>query len=322
MRIFFIWISIIGLLLISACEQEVPVNKIPYRYTRPVFDSIQITKDIYYRTSETIAGRDIDLFLDFYEPYGDSLDLRPLIILMHGGGFIQGNRGWMNTLAEMLPLYGYSCASISYRLYDGDDFPLSNEDFLESFFLARQDMIAAINYFVYHASGIDAFHTDVNNIFVAGSSAGAISALHAIPINFLDTNKQSLQEIIKKMEAYDSIDQTDSPMVPIRGILSFAGAILDTDWITPDYPDVFCIHGTSDNIVPYSDGFIQIANIISPLAAYGSEMIVNKASKMGLPAILIPDEGAGHDNFFNKTEPWKDQAIEFLFSSIQHSHHP
>jgi len=322
MKLTNICLFILGLFIVSSCEQELINHKDPNRYKQPVFDSVQVTNDIYYRTAQSLTGNTEELFFDFHEPYGDSLNQRPLIILMHGGGFIQGKRRWMNSLAEMFPLYGYACANISYRLYDGNDFPLSNENFIKSFLLARQDLIAAINYFVYHASGKDPYRTDVNNIYVAGFSAGAIGALHAIPIRFNESISKNFSEFTSMMDGTESADWNNDPLVPVRGILSFAGAIFDTAWITPQYPDIFCVHGTFDRIVPFSDGHIQIANFITPFSAYGSEIIYNTALNQGLTAVLIPDEGAGHDNFFTKPEIWQDQAIHFLYSTLDTSRSP
>ena len=307
---------IVGLFLFAACEPDEIIQSNSLRYSHPVFDSVKNTRNIHYRTAVSFNGKSTELFLDFSEPYGDSLETRPLIILMHGGGFIQGKREWMKELSQLFPLYGYSCANISYRLYDGKDFPLSNEDFFKSFLLAREDLVSAVDFFVNHASGIDPYHTDINNIFIAGASAGGIGALHAIPLNIRKSSNPDIEKISKTIEGDISMNQTRGPLVAVRGILSFAGAVFDTTWITSDYPDVFSVHGTSDNIVPFSEGFIHIANVISPLAAFGSELIHKQAATLGFNSVLIPDEGASHINFFKKPELWQEQAIVFLASSL------
>lgn len=301
MRLVFQSLLAFVFLILTACESEQFNYQNPNRYIQAIFDSVKVTNNINYKTARSIEGTPTELFFDFYEPYGDSITKRPLVILIHGGGFIQGHRGWMNPLALLLPKYGYACANISYRLYDGEKFPLSNEDFTESLMIARDDLISAINFFVTHASGIDPYKTDVDNILLAGASAGAITALHAVPLYIQNAEFDGLMP---------------GPHKNIRGILSFAGAIMDTSWITPEYPAVFSVHGTDDPIVPFSEGYIKIFNIISPMHAYGSEKINQILSDKGKLTYLIPDEGAGHDNFLYKSELWLDSAILFLEKSL------
>ena len=50
--------------------------------------------------------------------------------------------------------------------------------------------------------------------------------------------------------------------------------------------------------------------------AYGSEKIHQILSDKGKLAYLIPDKGAGHDNFLYKSELWFDSAILFLEQSL------
>jgi len=304
-------------LCFSGCETELPDASYNNRYTSQLFDSVIVTKNVYYRTARTISGDKVNLFFDFSEPFNDSANKRPLIVLMHGGGFIQGHRGWMDSLALWLPKYGYSCANISYRLYDGSDYPLSNEDFLMALLMAREDLVSAINYFISHASGIDPYKTDVDNIFIAGTSAGGIAALHAIDLTStgITLSKRS-NKLFESRNAHSSMN-LNAPEKQVRGILSFSGAIIDTNLVAEEYPFVFCVHGTDDRIVPFSAGSIQITGIISPFPAFGSEIICKLARDMGKEAVLIPDPGAGHDNYLKKGHLWKEEAIEFLYNSLK-----
>lgn len=316
MRRIFYLIIISAYVCFSACEKESPTYDYPGRYQSQVFDSIKVTRDIYYKTAVSFAGKRTNLFFDFYEPYGDSIATRPLVILMHGGGFIQGHRGWMDSIAYWLPHYGYSCANISYRLYDGPDFPLGNEDFLISFLYAREDLISAIDYFIGNSSGIDPYKTDIQNIYIAGASAGGIAALHTVPIKADIGTGSELFRTLQKIDGRIPSSSLRAPSAQIKGILSFAGAIMDTNLIGQNYPGIFCVHGTEDNIVPFYDGMIQIRGVISPFEAYGSGIICSKAARMGLKSMLIADQGAGHDNFFKKGDIWKNDAIIFLYESV------
>lgn len=55
------------------------------------------------------------LIMDIYEPEGDNLTDRPVIILAHGGYFIFGGRGEMADLCQYFAKRGYVAATIDYR---------------------------------------------------------------------------------------------------------------------------------------------------------------------------------------------------------------
>ena len=63
------------------------------------------------------------LQLDFYKPFVKSDEPRPLMVLMHGGGFAEGNRNGGGELkfCQAMAEKGYAVASISYRLTRKND---------------------------------------------------------------------------------------------------------------------------------------------------------------------------------------------------------
>jgi len=60
------------------------------RYKMQVFWESEVTSDIQYGSNINTQGNNENLTLDVYEPTGDSLANRPLLILAHGGSFIGG----------------------------------------------------------------------------------------------------------------------------------------------------------------------------------------------------------------------------------------
>ena len=62
------------------------------RYTKQIFSSVDLTSDVPYGSNYLYTGFNEDLFLDVYEPSGDTETNRPLIILEHGGSFIFGDK--------------------------------------------------------------------------------------------------------------------------------------------------------------------------------------------------------------------------------------
>ena len=74
--------------------------------------------DILYGTATNYAGNEVPLFLDLYKPIGDNNLNRPLLVLVHGGSWIAGNRNEqeIQLLAKWYAKFGYVVASVSYRL--------------------------------------------------------------------------------------------------------------------------------------------------------------------------------------------------------------
>lgn len=101
-----------------------------------------------------------DLQLDLYRP--DSAKLCPAVILVHGGGWVAGDRTMERSFAKHLAARGYVAVPVSYRLGEPGRFPHS-----------ILDLKAAIRWLRAHAVeyGIDPAH-----IGAIGGSAGATLA--------------------------------------------------------------------------------------------------------------------------------------------------
>src|SRR3954471_20500908 len=61
------------------------------RYLNEVFTSVNVTSNVRYGNNISIltgSPTATDLLMDMYEPAGDSLTLRPLVIYLHTGSFL------------------------------------------------------------------------------------------------------------------------------------------------------------------------------------------------------------------------------------------
>lgn len=69
-----------------------------------------------YGEAVNYLGENQDLLYDFYAPKDDDLDKRPLIIYMHGGGFVEGSRSYpsVKMLSRKMAMKGYAVANIDY----------------------------------------------------------------------------------------------------------------------------------------------------------------------------------------------------------------
>jgi acetyl esterase/lipase len=109
----------------------------------------------------TVAGKHLyaDIYLSARPPSG----LSAPVLMMHGGGYIHGERSMMNRWDRWLAERGYTVFDIDYRLAPP---PTWNQ--------AAQDAACAMAWMATHAATYD---VDVHRILVAGQSAGAGLAL-------------------------------------------------------------------------------------------------------------------------------------------------
>ncbi len=121
---------------------------------------------------------DLPLKLDLYSPQADGLAAlypRPLILWLHGGAYYVNDKceksivEWCKYFASL----GYHCASIDYR----QGFLPTRDGIERTAYMAVQDAHAAMRYLVHHAAR---YGIDTNALFVAGASAGSITALNLI----------------------------------------------------------------------------------------------------------------------------------------------
>jgi hypothetical protein len=163
-------------------------------YTQPQF-GFEKTTDIEYGTAVNYAGTNVSLLMDIYKPIGDFNCNRPIMILAHGGSWVTDSKenASMVFMSEELAKRGWVVANIDYRLgtnktdtYNANAFCTSVSepcafinDSLEiprANYRAMQDAKGAIRY-MKSRNLIDS--TDINNVFMAGESAGGFIALAA-----------------------------------------------------------------------------------------------------------------------------------------------
>jgi acetyl esterase/lipase len=112
---------------------------LPNRYLEPIFTQVDETSQVLFSSQvpqprpgggfyEWLTGyplnadesdlQNVDLYMDIFEPSGDTLDQRPLIILCFGGGFLSGSKDhWsIRLLAQELAKRGFVTATMDYRL--------------------------------------------------------------------------------------------------------------------------------------------------------------------------------------------------------------
>ena len=148
---------------------------------------IEIHKDSIYGYSIDYTGKEQALRCDIAFPINDTIPEcgRPLVLVVHGGSFLAGNKEeydiqlWMKEFAKK----GYVAVAINYRLgmFQTEEYItcavqdwgcLNMADSAEWYrgnYRGMQDCRGAIRYMI---SNKDQFNIDPNNVFLIGESAG------------------------------------------------------------------------------------------------------------------------------------------------------
>ncbi|RXG18273.1 acetyl esterase/lipase [Leeuwenhoekiella aestuarii] len=224
------------------------------------------------------------LKLDFYTAQENKADVsRPLIILVHGGGFSGGKRDnpEETKFSETMASKGYAVASISYHLTRkgkptgfGCDCPAAEK--METFKQTTADILDALRYLESNSD----FSFDHNKIILAGSSAGAEG--------ILNTAYMAQHPDFKNLGDYPKI----------AAVISFAGAVVDARYITVEnaIPGFF-IHGDADNLVPYSSAPHHFCPYLSAgfLPLDGDAFIAAKLKELDASYSLLTAPGGNHD---------------------------
>jgi predicted esterase len=120
------------------------------------------------------------LAMDLYRSPKTPKKDAPVVVLLHGGGFVEGDRTQMRVFGETLSKSGFLVASVEYRLVDpkrNAPLPIAKQDeILPAAQEATVDTQAAMRYIRTHAKALGAT-TDKARYAVGGYSAGAITAL-------------------------------------------------------------------------------------------------------------------------------------------------
>ncbi|MEM8671955.1 MAG: G8 domain-containing protein [Planctomycetota bacterium] len=233
-----------------------------------VFSTVQ------YGEGATANGT-VPLLMDVYAPASPSETPRPVVMLVHGGGFVAGDREQVSDIANRLARRGYVAVSISYRL--GGQNPIASGNFqrmavdsiansvtefgeIQPAYLASavEDSVTAMRYLQTQS---ETLNIDPARIAVWGRSAGAFIGLHL---------------------AYALDDYGIESPEPAH-VISVSGGLGLPNTIEGDEAGLLQIHETGDQIVPYQE----------------AQQIRQQAESVGLDFQLETIQVGNHDVNYN-----------------------
>lgn len=251
---------------------------------------------------------DLDLFLPNSMPNGKI----PLVIYVHGGGFSNGNRGGGHKMAKFLIKENIAVASISYTLSMKDksfgcDGILSEK--VKAIQIAANQLWMST---VFFAENQEKFNIDTSKIFIAGSSAGAETVLHAAFWN---------REMMKLYET----QLPDS--FKYAGVISGAGAIMDLNLVTREtLIPVMMFHGDKDPVVPYATASHHYCppNSSGWLMFFGSLSIYDHIVDLGGTVSLLTYINGTHKiagaHFYQDQQPVHDFIDQVILGESFQNH--
>jgi acetyl esterase/lipase len=217
--------------------------------------------------------------LDIIQARAPALKNRPGVIVIHGGGWIQGDK---ESMLERFCLpfveHGFVVANVEYRLAASATAPAAVNDVLE-----------AAKWFRDHAAD---YKVDPNQIIVTGNSAGG----HLAMMVGMAPESAGLGPSIKIVAIVNFYGISDVPdqlqgahlqtyavtWVPEQpGRMELAKKLSPITYVRKGLPPVLSIHGDADPVVPYD----QSVRLTKELKAAGDqvELITVPGGEHGFP---------------------------------------
>jgi acetyl esterase/lipase len=256
------------------------------RYFDPVFDELDVERDIVYRQATDSRGDQVDLRLDIYRPAGDTATSRPAVVWMHGGWFTGGDGGGdMAHHAEASARRGYVAVDIGYRVRPELD-PRDPAELYAAMVDAYEDATAAVDWVAAHA---DDHGIDADAIMAGGFSAGAVTTTNlAYMPGQLGPDTSRIAAAIP-LEGWFA--RTDEPGLPAVGPL----AVPD-----PGEPPAIVFHGTADQLLPWGSPADTC-----PLAA-----------DAGIACEYVPYAGGQHGDVYGRIREVMHRATAFVAAEV------
>ena len=243
------------------------------------------TLNVVYGSAINFNGGIDTLRMDIYRPVCDDISQsakRPLLVWIHGGAFLAGdkNDASITRLCKQFAKRGYVTVSLSYRLgFVSDDaawscnfpnyscvFAADSAEWIRAWYRGVQDAKGALRYLANRNSQLN---IDINNVFVAGESAGALIALG---VGLMDT-------VVERMPQTFAISAVQNPNSNTANCAHNVGKTFTTASVPR--PDL----GGIDGIIEPTTLSYTIKGIGNMYGAMFSNLLKNHKAGVSKPSI-------------------------------------
>lgn len=295
-------------LLIAVAFTTVAFTAQAQRYLTEVFSNVNVSTNIVYANNYSVfpptAPGFNDLTMDVFEPAGDVLTQRPLIIFMHTGSYLPilingtptGSRTDSATveICKQFARRGYVVANMDYRIGwnpQGSNVDIRRGTLLNAVYRSIQDAKACVRFFRKDAaiSG-NTYGIDPNIIILGGQGTGGYIALNYecledsaeiwLPKFLSQTNDATYgftagssyvnQQVWGDFEGYGGIplynNANNSPGYPtdVQFVFNMGGALGDSSWLEAGDAPMVAFHVVGDPFAPYANGTVYVPTAGGP----------------------------------------------------------
>jgi acetyl esterase/lipase len=292
-------------LLIEKTASKTFPHTLPYIYN-----------NVQYATKTNFLNKQEKLWMDIYRPFDHyakkSTEKRPVLIFLHGGGYVGGTEDAGAEFAIQAAQHGMIGISVKYRLgvhpnFGGhlDSLIYYLPDYQKTLYRALQDVRDAVRFV---SDNADTYFVDRTKIYLMGHSAGGNAILNYAYIGQNDF-PTSLATELGALPA----------KTPLAGLIPYAAPFSTVNFTTPIDPiryvdgtenePIFMIHGSCD-----STAFFKRGSPSDPSSPYtvGAYDLTCKKQELNHPYHLAAIKGGDHGWVTEQTT-----AFESLFKWIK-----
>ncbi|WP_353935866.1 alpha/beta hydrolase [Reichenbachiella agariperforans] len=272
-------------------------KKFPQIEIAKTLSSVRMEEGVVYRS---IGAR--DLALDIFYPK-DTAAKHPLVVMVHGGGWVSGTRDHMHPLASRLAGAGFVAATVSYRLSPEAVYPA-----------AVHDIKFAIRWLKMQSN---TYAIDSSQVAILGCSAGGqLAALVGL------TAMDSLYGSVNDCPASDKVQA----MIDMDGVLAFhhpesAEGRVAGLWLGGSYEEVPAIweEASALNHASAEDPPCLFINSSTPRFHAGQDDLIAQLSAFDIYTEVHQIADTPHT--FWLFDPWLDPTtdwiVDFLYQMFE-----
>ena len=287
----------------------------PLRFSeQPIFTDSQIgtQTNVVYGSAVTWQGQTQPLTMNVFFPKLniDTLPLRPFILIIHGGGFVNGNKEDWNDDCREFAKRGFVAATIDYRLGLTGNCAVDSFSYDKAVYRAIQDAKAALRFAVDNAA---ASRIDTSWMFIGGGSAGAATSLGVLYLSQNDWNSYS-PTIPQNLGPLNTSGNNLTNTYTLKGIMNNWGGIgkafIDANEMVP----MIAFHGDADSTANIDSAFAK--SCVDPPLVYGSRSLYTLFTNAGICADLSVKVGGGHGVYNNSGNNFRVERTACFFKSV------